>query len=122
MDYGKFLMAKLAEAMGKVQSTIEYDLQYETICGLYADFLSSEYNNANISEYDCIVAYLNALPDYALEDGDEVVINIPFLYTIGDEGYHSGKVLRSIEDCKAEVEAEIENNAFADGVWLETKI
>ena len=43
-----------------------------------------------------------------LKKGQEVTINIPFTYTIGDMGYHSGKVLETIEDCKNEVRAEIE--------------
>jgi hypothetical protein len=43
-----------------------------------------------------------------LKKGTEVTINIPFTYTIGEEGYHSGKVLKTIEDCENEVRAEIE--------------
>jgi len=32
------------------------------------------------------------------KEGQEVTINIPFTYTIGDEGYHSGKTLKTIRD------------------------
>jgi hypothetical protein len=50
-----------------------------------------------------------------LENGQEVTINIPFTYTIGDEGYHSGKVLETIQDCKDEVLAEIEAGVLTSG-------
>lgn len=52
--------------------------------------------------------------------GDTITINIPFTYTLGEEGYYTGKVLETIEDCKAEVLAEIqadvlkENEVFFD--------
>jgi len=52
-----------------------------------------------------------------LKKGTEVTINIPFTYTIGEEGYHSGKVLKTIEDCENEVRAEIEA-----GVLNETEV
>jgi hypothetical protein len=42
-----------------------------------------------------------------LEEGTEVTINVPFTYTIGEEGFKTGKVLKTIEDCKAEAEAEL---------------
>ena len=47
-----------------------------------------------------------------LKDGQQVTINIPFIYTIGDEGFNSGKVLRTIEDCENEVLAEIRNGVL----------
>ena len=47
-----------------------------------------------------------------LEQGQEVTINIPFTYTIGEEGFHSGKVLNTIQDCKDEVLAEIESGVL----------
>ncbi|HPV57630.1 MAG TPA: hypothetical protein PKW61_10925 [Tenuifilaceae bacterium] len=50
-----------------------------------------------------------------LEMGQEVTINIPFTYTIGEEGIYTGKILETIEDCKAEVLAEIENGTLDDG-------
>ena len=52
-----------------------------------------------------------------LKKGQSVTINIPFVYTIGEEGYHSNKVLLTIEDCENEVRAEIEN-----GVLNETEV
>ena len=55
-----------------------------------------------------------------LREGQEVTINIPFVYTIGDIGYHSGKVLETIEDCENEVRAEIEAGVLnEDEVMLE---
>ena len=42
-----------------------------------------------------------------LKEGQEVTITIPFHYTIGETGYHSGKLLSTIEDCKNEVLAEL---------------
>jgi len=47
-----------------------------------------------------------------LAKGLTVTVNIPFTYTIGEEGYHSNKVLNTIEDCENEVRAEFENGAF----------
>ena len=43
-----------------------------------------------------------------LVKGQEVTINVPFTYTIGDEGCKTGKILETIEDCKAEVQAELD--------------
>jgi hypothetical protein len=43
-----------------------------------------------------------------LVKGQEVTINVPFTYTIGDEGFRTGKILETIEDCKAEVQAELD--------------
>jgi len=42
-----------------------------------------------------------------LKEGQEVTINVPFTYTIGEEGFKTGKVLETIEDCMAEAEAEL---------------
>ena len=44
-----------------------------------------------------------------LKKGQEITINIPFTYTIGDVGFNSGKVLKTIQDCKDEVLSEIES-------------
>lgn len=56
-----------------------------------------------------------------LKEGQTVTILIPFTYTIGEEGYQSGKErLETIEDCENEVRAEIENGIItADDVMLE---
>lgn len=47
-----------------------------------------------------------------LKEGTNITINIPFTYTIGDEGFYSNKVLKTIKDCKDEVLAEIENGVL----------
>jgi hypothetical protein len=43
-----------------------------------------------------------------LEEGTNVTVNVPFTYTIGEEGPVTGNVLRTIQDCEDEVRAEIE--------------
>jgi len=45
---------------------------------------------------------------YKLEHGQEIKLNVPFIYTIGEEGPITGNVLETIEDCMEEVRAEIE--------------
>jgi len=50
-----------------------------------------------------------------LKEGQEITINVPFTYTIGEEGYNSGKVLNTIEDCMDEVRAEIANGVLNNG-------
>jgi len=47
--------------------------------------------------------------DAKLEEGTEVTVNVPFTYTIGEEGPFTGNLLETIEDCKAEAEAELLN-------------
>jgi len=47
-----------------------------------------------------------------LEKGIEITINIPFTYTIGEEGYNSHTILNTVKDCKNEVLAEIENGVL----------
>lgn len=44
-----------------------------------------------------------------LENEQEVTINVPFTYIIGEVGTYTNKILKTVEDCKAEVLAEIEN-------------
>jgi len=53
-----------------------------------------------------------------LKEGQEITINIPFTYTIGDEGYVTGKLLETIEDCKDEVIAEIDNGINGSDLYL----
>lgn len=43
-----------------------------------------------------------------LKKGESVTISIPFTYRIGETGFHSGKVLLTVDDCKNEVLAEIQ--------------
>jgi|TARA_Y100000289_G_scaffold54301_1_gene56655 hypothetical protein len=49
-----------------------------------------------------------------LKEYQEITINIPFTYTIGDRGFHSGKVLKTIQDCKDEVLLEIESGLHGE--------
>ena len=49
-----------------------------------------------------------------MKTGTEITINIPFTYTLGDMGFHTGKVLETVEDCKAEVIAEIESGVLTE--------
>lgn len=49
---------------------------------------------------------------HKLEEGQEVTINVPFTYTIGEEGPITGKILETIEDCEDEVRAELEEGIF----------
>ena len=42
-----------------------------------------------------------------LKEGQVVTLQVPFTYTIGEEGYKTGKILETVEDCKAEAEAEL---------------
>jgi hypothetical protein len=57
-----------------------------------------------------------------LEKGQEITINIPFSYTIGEMGYHSGKVLETVENCEEEVLAEIASGVLDCGeVFMTTE-
>jgi hypothetical protein len=59
-----------------------------------------------------------------LKVGQNVIVNIPFVYTIGEEGVYTNKVLKTIQDCKDEVVAEIENGVLSDGsnIFMEVNI
>ena len=50
-----------------------------------------------------------------LKEGQEVTINVPFTFTIGEVGTYTNKVLETIDDCKEEVLAEIENGGLESG-------
>lgn len=49
-----------------------------------------------------------------LKEGQEITVSIPFAYTIGQEGYYSGKKILTIKDAEDEVKAEIEANTLTD--------
>ena len=49
-----------------------------------------------------------------LAKGQEVTINIPFTYTIGEEGFFTDKVMETIEDCKADIVANIKSECAED--------
>jgi hypothetical protein len=56
-----------------------------------------------------------------LKKGMMVTVNVPFTYTIGDTGFATGKVLRTIEDCENEVRAEIDNGMDTDNMELDSE-
>jgi len=51
------------------------------------------------------------LPEQAkgvkLPEGTEINLSVPFTYTIGEEGYHSNKILVTFQDCVDELRAEV---------------
>ncbi len=55
-----------------------------------------------------------------LQDGEMVTVNIPFTYTIGEEGPVTGKILRTIQDCEDEVRAEVERGMDTANMTLES--
>ena len=58
-----------------------------------------------------------------LENGQKVTVSIPFSYTIGEEGYYTGKVLKTVQDCKDEVLAEIESGVLEESeIFMDVKI
>ena len=44
-----------------------------------------------------------------------ITVNIPFTYTVGQEGYYTGNIINTIEDAEAEVLAEIEAGVLTSG-------
>ena len=56
-----------------------------------------------------------------LAKGLTVTVNVPFTYTIGEEGFATGKVLRTIEDCANEVRAEIDNGLDTANMTLDSE-
>lgn len=49
-----------------------------------------------------------------LKEGQEITVLIPFTYTVGQEGYYSGKPILTIQDAEDEVKAEIEAGTLTD--------
>lgn len=56
-----------------------------------------------------------------LGKGLTVTVNVPFTYTIGEEGPVTGKVLNTIEDCENEVRAEIDNGMDTTNMLLDSE-
>ena len=50
-----------------------------------------------------------------LKKGQEITLNIPFIYIIGDIGYHTNKELNTIQRCKDEIFAELESGVLLQG-------
>jgi hypothetical protein len=58
-----------------------------------------------------------------LKNGTEIIVNIPFTYTIGEEGFYTCKVLKTIADCEAEVIAEVNSGVLSDNeILMESNI
>jgi len=56
-----------------------------------------------------------------LKEGQEVTINIPFTFTIGEEGTYTQKTLETVKDCEEEVRAEISEGVLnSTNVYLVT--
>lgn len=59
--YSFFLFTKLYEVVnGNGLSDEPYDYQYEAMSHLYKQYEASTYNNANKSEYECILSFLDS--------------------------------------------------------------
>lgn len=56
-----------------------------------------------------------------MEHGTNIQVKIPFLYTIGEEGYYTDKVLNTVEDCIEEVKAELEANESFEDLFFEVE-
>jgi hypothetical protein len=60
-SYQFYLFTKLFDAIHTIEA--EYDLLFDELESAYNEYLSSEYNNPNKGEYECMVEYLtNYLP------------------------------------------------------------
>jgi hypothetical protein len=57
-----------------------------------------------------------------LEDGQEIQVNVPFVYAIGEEGPITGKILKTIEDCENEVRAEFNEGINGGDIILESLV
>lgn len=55
------------------------------------------------------------------KEGTEVTVNVPFTYTIGEEGPFTGKLLETIQDCKDEAEAELLNGLSGE-IHMEVEV
>jgi len=58
MNYNLYLFSCLVKLYDKEFNELEYDIQFNKLPTMYADFENSDFNNANKSEYDCIIDYL----------------------------------------------------------------
>ena len=56
-----------------------------------------------------------------MEHGTNIQVKIPFLYTIGEEGYYTDKVLNTVEDCIEEAKAELGANESFEDLFFEVE-
>ena len=57
-QYNVFLMVELAKEKGIIDTELEYDLMWETGCGLINEFEKSKFNSDKQGLYDCISEFL----------------------------------------------------------------
>lgn len=61
MQYGEFLFYALTQEVKNPKhplTKLEYDLAFSLVEKYYDQFVNSNYNDENISEYDAIINYL----------------------------------------------------------------
>lgn len=56
--YNFYLFSCLIKLYDKEMNNLEYDLQFEKIIYLFADFQMTDFNDKNKSLYECIINYL----------------------------------------------------------------
>lgn len=56
--YQIFVMVELARIAGLIEKTLEYDTTWEKAEKLYSEFQSSEFDDPNEPEYECIEKFL----------------------------------------------------------------
>ena len=82
------------------------------------DFFNETYDTIE-SMADSYIGVISDINKGEIKEGDEVIINIPFTYTIGDIGHYSKKPLKTIKDCEYEVLSEIENGfPYGEDIFL----
>lgn len=57
--YNIFLTIELARLKKIIPNDLEYDLMWETGCGLYDEFFQSTFNKPAVGLYDCLSDFLN---------------------------------------------------------------
>jgi hypothetical protein len=58
-NYSFFLFCKLYDAY--FHPTLEYDLLFGEMVGLYEDYCASSFNSYDSSEYDCMESYIKSI-------------------------------------------------------------
>jgi len=58
-QYNVFLMIELAKEKGIIDKELEYDLMWETGCGLIKEFTDSKFDRITCDLYDCISEFLD---------------------------------------------------------------
>jgi hypothetical protein len=53
-----------------------------------------------------------------MRKGEEIRLNIPFIYTIGEIGYHSGKEVLTYKDCEHEMLMDIQSGDLLHSILI----